>query len=71
MATEDILGVDLHDAVIGLKRAIENDRLRIKSPLTIRALEKITFGADGRVDPSTVGPEVRATIRAYPRCRLA
>lgn len=65
MATEEILGVDMHDAVMGLKRAIENDRLKINSPITIRELEKITFGPDGRVDPSTVGSGVRATIRAY------
>ena len=65
MATEEILGIDIHDAIMGLKRAIENDRLRINSPLTIRALEKVSFGADGRIDPSSVGPEVRATARAY------
>ena len=65
MATEEILGIDIHDAIMGLKRAIENDRLRINSPLTIRALEKVSFGPDGRIDPSTVGPEVRASARAY------
>ena len=65
MATEEILGIDIHDAIMGLRRAIENDRLRINSPLTIRALEKVRFGVDGRIDPATVGPEVRATARAY------
>ena len=65
MATDEILGIDIHDAIMGLKRAIENDRLRINSPLTIRALEKVSFGPDGRIDPSTVGPEVRASARAY------
>jgi hypothetical protein len=63
MATEEILGVDMHDAVMGLKRAIENGSLKINSPITIRELEKISYGADGRVDPSTVGSGVRATIR--------
>jgi hypothetical protein len=65
MATEEILGIDIHDAIMGLKRAVDNDRLRINSPFTIRALEKVRFGADGRIDPSSVGPEVRATARAY------
>lgn len=65
MASEEILGIDIHDAIMGLRRALENGRLKINSPLTIRALEKVRFGTDGRVDPSTVGPEVRATARAY------
>ena len=65
MSTDEILGIDIHDAIMGLKRAIENDRLKINSLLTIRALEKVTFGPDGRIDPSTVGPEVRASARAY------
>ena len=65
MATDEILGIDVRDAIMGLKRAIENDRLRINSPLTIRALEKVSFGPDGRIDPSTVGPEVRASARAH------
>jgi hypothetical protein len=65
MATDEILGIDIHDAIMGLKRAIENDRLRINSPLTIRALEKVSFGPDGRIDASTVGPEIRASARAY------
>lgn len=41
------------------------NRLQINSILIIRALEKVSFGADGQIDPSTVGPEVRATARAY------
>lgn len=65
MASEEILGIDIHDAIMGLRRALENGRLKINSPLTIRALEKVRLGTDGRVDPSTVGPEVRATARAY------
>jgi hypothetical protein len=65
MAAEEILGIDLHDAVLGLKRAIENDKLRINSPVTIRALEKVRFGVNGRIDPSTVGSEVRAVALAY------
>src|SRR5207244_4157235 len=35
VATEEILGIDIHDAIMGLKRAIENDRLRVNSPFTI------------------------------------
>jgi hypothetical protein len=62
MSSDEIFGIDIHDAIMGLKRAIENGRLNINSPFTIRALEK---GADGRIDPATVGPEVRATARAY------
>ena len=65
MGAEQILGIDIHDVVMGLKRAIENGRLQINSPFTISALEKAQFGPDGRIDPSTVGPEVRATARAY------
>lgn len=65
MASEEILGIDIHDVIMGLKRAVENGRLIINSPFTIRALEKVQFGTDGRVDPATVGPEVRATARAY------
>jgi hypothetical protein len=55
MATDEILGIDIHDAIMGLKRAVENDRLRINSPLTIRALEKVSFGPDGRIDPTLSG----------------
>jgi hypothetical protein len=65
MATEEILGIDIHDAIMRLRRAIENDRLRVNSPITVRALEKVSFGADGRIDPVTVGPEVRALARGY------
>jgi hypothetical protein len=65
METTNIFGVDIHDAVMGLKRAIEDEKLIIRSPLTLRALEMVRFGPDGRVDPATVGPEVRATARAF------
>jgi hypothetical protein len=65
MAPEEILGIDLHDAVMGLKRAVGMKRLILRSALTIQALDRVRLGADGRVDPSTVGPEVRAAARAY------
>lgn len=65
MPTEEILGIEIHDAIMGLKRDVENGRLKINSPFTIRALEKVRFGSNGKIDPSTVGPEVRATARAY------
>ena len=65
MGNVQILGVDIHDAVMDLKRAIEDDKLIIRSAMTIRALARVRLGADGRVDPTTVGPEVRATARAY------
>jgi hypothetical protein len=65
MESVQILGVDIHDAVMDLKRAIEDDKLIIRSAMTIRALARVRLGADGRVDPTTVGPEVRATARAY------
>lgn len=64
METTEILGVDLHDAVMDLKQAIENGKLIIHSPTTIRALARVRFGPDGRVDPATVNSEVRANIRA-------
>lgn len=65
MESEKILGIDLHDAIMGLKRAVGMKRLVLNSPLTIRALDRVRLGADGRVDPLTVGPEVRAAARAY------
>lgn len=46
-------------------RVAVSRRLQVNSQSTIRALAKISFGSDGRVDPSTVGPEVRALARAY------
>ena len=63
--SEQILGIDIHDAIMGFKRAVGMKRLILRSPSTIRALDRIRLGADGRVDPSTVGPEVRAAARAY------
>jgi hypothetical protein len=65
MESEKILGIDIHDAVMGLKRAVGMKRLVLRSPLAIRALDRVRLGADGRVDPSTVGSEVRAAARAY------
>ena len=65
MESEEILGIDIHDAVMGLKRAVGMKRLVLRSPFTIRALDRVRLGADGRVDPSTIGPEVRAAARAY------
>ena len=65
MESEEILGIDFHDAIMGLKRAVGMKRLELRSPLTIRALDRVRLGADGRVDPSTVGPEVRAAARAH------
>lgn len=65
MEAVQILGVDIHDAVMDLKRAVEEKTFLIRSPMTIRALARIRLGADGRVDPTTVGAEVRATARAY------
>jgi len=65
METTEIFGVDIHDAVMGLKQAIDDRKLIIRSPMTIRALARVRLGSDGRVDPSTVGSEVRATARAY------
>ena len=65
METTKILGVDIHDAVMDLKRAIDDRKLIIRSPMTIRALAKVRFGPNGRVDPTTVGSEVRATVRAH------
>lgn len=65
METTKILGVDIHDAVMDLKRAIDAQQMIVHSPMTIRALARIRFGSDGRVDPSTVASEVRAMARAY------
>ena len=65
MQTTKICGLDIHDAVMELKRAIYDQKLEIRSTMTIRALEGVRLGPDGRVDPTTVGPEVRATARAY------
>jgi hypothetical protein len=65
MEITKILGVDIHDAVMDLKQAIGDQKLIIRSPMTIRALERVRLGPDGRVDPTTVDPEVRATARAY------
>lgn len=65
MASEDILGVDVHDAIMGLKRAIDNNRLKIKSAYMMDELDNIRLGANGLVDPATVGLGVRATARAY------
>jgi hypothetical protein len=65
MEATEIFGVDIHDAVMDLKRSIEDQKFIIHSPTTIRALARIQLGPDGRVDPTTVGSEVRATLRAY------
>jgi hypothetical protein len=65
MESEAILGIDVHDAVMGLKRAVGMKRLELRSPVTIRELDRVRLGTDGRVDPSTVGPAVRAAARAY------
>lgn len=65
MGTTEIFGVDIHDAVMDLKRAIDDQKLIIRSPGTVRALARIRLGSDGRVDPTTVDSEVRATARAY------
>jgi hypothetical protein len=65
MESKEILGIDIHDAIMGLKRAVGMKRLELRSPFTIRALDRVRLGADGRVDPSTVGPKVRAAARAY------
>jgi hypothetical protein len=65
MEAEAILGVDVHDAIMGLKRAIETGKLKLNSSHTIEALKEIRFGSDGRVDPSTVGATVRAAARGY------
>ena len=65
MESEEILGIDIHDAIMGLKRAVGMKRLVLRSPFTIRALDRVRLGRDGRVDPSTVGPEVRAAARAH------
>lgn len=65
MESEKILGIDIHDAIMGLKRAVGMKRLELRSPSTIRALDRVRLGADGRVDPSTVSSEVRAVARAY------
>jgi hypothetical protein len=65
MANETILGVDIHDAITGLRRAIENNRLQVNSDFTIDELNKVGYRADGRIDPSTVGPSVRALARSY------
>jgi hypothetical protein len=65
METTKIFGVDIHDAVMDLKRAIEDQKLIIRSPMTIRALARVRLGPDGRVDPSTVDTNVRATVRTY------
>jgi hypothetical protein len=56
MENVQILGVDIHDAVMDLKRAVEDDKLIIRSAMTIRALARIRLGADGRVDPHHSGP---------------
>lgn len=65
MGTTKIFGVDIHDAVMDLRRAIEDRKLIIRSPMTIRSLARVRLGPDGRVDPSTVDADVRATARAY------
>lgn len=65
MESEKILGIDIHDAVMGLKRAVGMKRLVVRSPFDLRALDRVRLGSDGRVDPSTVDPSVRALARAY------
>lgn len=44
METTEIFGVDIHDAVMGLKGAIDDQKLIISSPTTIGALAR--FGLD-------------------------
>ena len=65
MEDTTICGLTVHDALMELRQAIEGGKLVIQSPLTIRALERIRFSADGRIDPQTVDSSVRATARAY------
>ena len=70
MESEEILGdVDIHDAAMGLKRAVGT----AKGWRSGFAPDKFSepwigfwLGADGRVDPSTVGPESpRCSPRLY------
>ena len=68
MESEEILGIDIHDAIMGLKRAAGMKKLVLRSPLTIRAMDRVRLGADGRVDPSTVSPEVRAAAALISAC---
>jgi hypothetical protein len=65
METTEIFGVDIHDAVMGLKQAIDDQKLIIRSPMTIRALARVRLGSDGRVDPSTVGSGSRNGARIH------
>ncbi len=65
MEPDIILGVDIHEAVMGLKRAVGMRRLKLRSTSAIRELDIVRFGADGKVNPSTVASEVRALARAY------
>jgi len=65
MTTTEILGVGIHDAAMDLKRAIDDRKLIIHSPTTIRALVRVRFGPNGRVHSTTVGSEVRAAACAY------
>jgi hypothetical protein len=65
METGAILQVDVHDAIMGLNRAIKTGKYKPTSPVLIAGLKRIQFGSDGRVDHSTVGPSVRGAARGY------
>jgi hypothetical protein len=65
MKSGELLGIPIHDAIMGLKRAVGMKRLVLRSTTTIQALDRVRLGSDGKVDPSTVGPEVRASALAY------
>ena len=65
MAATEIFGIDIHDVMADLKKAIEEGTFKINSLSLIRELELVKYGPDGRVDPATIGSEVRATARAF------
>jgi len=65
MEIETILGVDIHDAIMALKWAIENKRLVLNSAPLFKELDKVRLGPKGRVDPATVSSGVRALVRGY------
>ncbi len=50
----------LHQLLMTLRNEIASGRVIVRSESTIAALEKVRYGPDGKVDPSTVDGSIRA-----------
>lgn len=54
----------LHDLISLLKQEFEAGRVTVRSADTLEDMQRVRFGSDGKIDPSTVSPSVRALALA-------